>query len=215
MTDQFDGKTSSGYETEGHVIHWAGLYDALFGWFLGRTHDTVVKLAAPMPGEEVLDIGCGTGSLTIAVKAALGTSGTVHGIDASSEMIELAQRKAKKAGRELDFRVGLAEKLPFADRTFDLVMCQLAIHHLPGDLKLRAFKEMYRVLKPNGRCVIIDFEPPILWRSLAGLFHGHEMMQTDVRQYAKMMEDAGFSELAIGQTRHRMLSFIRGRVAAS
>ncbi len=214
MTDHVDGKTSPNYETKGHVIHWAGIYDALFGWFLGRTHDTVVKLAAPVPGDEVLDVGCGTGSLTLAVKAALGAGGTVHGIDASPEMIARAQRKAGKAGRELDFRVGLAEKLPFSDRTFDLVISQLAIHHLPGDLKVHAFKEMCRVLKPNGRCVIIDFEPPGLWRSLAGLFHGHEMMQTDVRQYANMMEAAGFSEIAVGKTRHRMLAFVRGRVAA-
>lgn len=214
MIDHPNYKRSSGYETEGHVIHWARVYDALFGWFLGRTHDAVVKLAAPMPGEEILDVGCGTGSLTLAVNAAVGDRGFVHGIDASPEMIALAQRKAKQAGVELDFRVGLAEKLPFADRSFDLVMSQLAIHHLPGDLKIQAFEEMYRVLKTNGRCVIIDFEPPKQWRSLSRLFHGQVMTQTDVRQYANMMEDAGFSEIEIGQTRHRMLAFILGRVAA-
>jgi len=215
MTEHFDCKTSSGYKTKGHVIHWARAYDVLFGWLLSRTHGTVVKLAAPMAGEAVLDVGCGTGSLTLALKASLGARGTVHGIDASPEMIALAQRKAKKSGMELDFRVGFAEKLTFADRTFDLVMSQLAIHHLPGDLKIRALEEIYRVLKTNGRCVIIDFEPPILWRSLSKLFHGHVMMQNNVRQYAKMMEDAGFSGIEIGQTRHRMLAFIRGRVAAS
>ena len=214
MTDNIDNKTAPGHETEGHVIHWAGIYDALFGWYLVRTHDTVVKLAAPVPGEEVLDVGCGTGSLTLAVKAALGDGGNVHGLDASPEMIARAQRKAKRAGLELDFQVGLAEKLPFADRTLDLVMSQLAIHHLPGDLKLRAFKEMFRVLKLGGRCVIIDFEPPTPWRTLTGLFHGHEMMQTDVRQYATLMEDAGFREIEAGKTRHRMLAFVRGRVAA-
>jgi demethylmenaquinone methyltransferase/2-methoxy-6-polyprenyl-1,4-benzoquinol methylase/phosphoethanolamine N-methyltransferase len=214
MTELSDGKTSSGYKTEGRIIHWARVYNALFGRFLSRTHGTVVSLAAPMPGETVLDVGCGTGSLTLAVKAALGANGSVHGIDASPEMIALAQRKAEKAGLDVNFQVGFAEKLPFADRTIDLVMSQLAIHHLPGDLKLRAFKEMHRVLKTNGRGVIIDFEPPPLWRSLHGLYHGHVMMQTDVRQYEKIMEDAGFTEIEIGQTRHRILAYIRGRAAA-
>lgn len=215
MAERVERKTSSGYKTEGRVIHWARVYDTLFGWFLGRTHDTVVKLAAPMPGDVVLDVGCGTGSLTLAIKAALGATGAVQGIDASPEMIALAQRKVKKAGAELDFLTGYAERLPFADRTFDLVISQLAIHHLPGGLKIRAFEEMRRVLKTNGRCVIIDFEPPKLWRALSGLFPAKVMMQTDVRQYAKLMEEAGFSEIELGQTRHRMLAYIRGRAAAS
>jgi hypothetical protein len=58
MTELFDGNTSTGYKTEGHVIHWARVYDVLFGRFLSNTHDTVVKLAAPMSGETVLDVGC-------------------------------------------------------------------------------------------------------------------------------------------------------------
>ncbi len=125
----------------------------------------------------------------------------------------MARHKALKAGIEVDFRVGLAQALPFPDKTFDLVVSQLAIHHLPGDLKVRAFGEMYRVLKPKGRCVIVDFEPPrtIPWRYLGRLFHGHVMMQTNVRQYRKMMEGVGFNDMEAGQTPHRLLAFIRGR----
>ena len=216
MTPHFDSGMPAGHVTKGRIIHWAGTYDALFGWFLRRTHDTVVNLAAPNPGEEVLDVGCGTGSLALRLEASLGARGSVHGIDASPEMIDTARHKALKAGIDVDFRVGFAEELPFADRTFDLVVSQLVIHHLPGDLKSRAFGEMCRVLKHNGRCVIVDFEPPktMLWRSLARLLHRHVMMQTDVRHYGAMMEDMGFSEIEVGRTRHRMLAFVRGRVAA-
>ena len=213
MTGHFAAKRSQDHGTEGRVIHWAGAYEALFGWFLRRTHGTVVNLAAPIEGERVLDVCCGTGSLAITLKASLGAGGSVHGIDASPEMINMSQHKALKAGIEADFRVGLAQALPFPDKTFNLVVSQLAIHHLPGDLKVRAFGEMYRVLKPKGRCVIVDFEPPkaIPWRYLARLFHGHVMMQTDVRHYREMMEGVGFSEIEAGQTRHRLLAFIRGR----
>jgi hypothetical protein len=54
----------------------------------------------------------------------------------------------------------------------------------------------------------------MLWRSLARLLHSHVMMQTDVRHYASLMAEVGFSGIEIGQTRHRMLAFVRGRVAA-
>ena len=216
MTSHVGPRMTAGHVTKGRIIHWAGTYDLLFGWFLRRTHDAVVNLAAPSPGDEVLDVGCGTGSLALRLKASLGTRGSVHGIDASPEMIDTARRKAFKAGTDVDFRVGLAEELPFADRTFDLVVSQLMIHHLPGDLKSRAFGEMYRVLKLNGRCVIVDFEPPktMLWCFLARLLHSHVMMQTDVQHYGAIMEDVGFSEIEVGQTRHRMLAFVRGRVAS-
>jgi len=213
MKDHFGFKRSLGHGPEGRIIHWAGAYDAIFGWLLRRTHGTVINLAAPTEGESVLDVCCGTGSLALTLKASLGAGGSVHGIDASPEMINTSEYKALKAGMEVDFRVGLAQALPFPDKTFDLVVSQLAIHHLPGDLKVRAFGEMYRVLKPKGRCVIIDFEPPkgIPWRYLARLFHGHVMMQTDVRHYREMMEGVGFSEIEVGQTRHRLLAFIRAR----
>lgn len=211
MIGHFASK-KSGQVTKGHVIHWAGTYNFLFGWFLRRTHSTVVNLAKPVAGEKVLDVCCGTGSLALALKASVGVKGAVHGVDASREMIDVARRKAHKAGMDVDFRVGLAEKLPFADKTFDLVVSQLAIHHLPGDVKIRAFEEMYRVLNPKGRCVVVDFEPPILWRSFLVHFHGHAMMQTDVRGYDAMMKDVGFSAIESGRTRHRLLSFIRGYV---
>jgi ubiquinone/menaquinone biosynthesis C-methylase UbiE len=167
--------------TRGHVIHWAPVYDLAFGRFLRRTHGAVVELAALGPGEKVLDVGCGTGSLAVALKVPAGSTGSVHGIDASQEMIEEARRNASKAGADVNFQVGLAEAIPFPNGTFDLVVSQLAIHHLPDDLKQPAFGEMHRVLKSGGRCLIV--------------------------------ENAGFTKVEAGRTRHRLLSFVRGEVA--
>ncbi len=135
--------------------------------------------------------------------------------NASPEMIEVARRNALKTGVHVDFQVGLAEAMPFLNGMFDMVVSQLAIHHLPGDLKQRAFMEMSRVLKPNGRCLIVDFEPPktVLGRFLARAVLGPVMMQTDVRDYRALLEEASFKNLETGPTRHRMLSFVRGRVA--
>ena len=214
-TAHFHSKTRHGEVTRGEVIHWARVYEVVFGWFLRRTHGAVVELAAPIAGERVLDVGCGTGSLAVALKVSVGPTGSVHGVDASPEMMEVARRNALKAGVDVDFQVGLAEAIPFPNGMFDMVVSQLAIHHLPGDLKQRAFTEMSRVLKPDGRCLIIDFEPPktVPGRFLARVVLGSVMMQTDVRDYSALLEEAGFNNVETGQTQYRMLSFVRGRVA--
>ena len=202
--------------TRGHVIHWAPVYDLAFGRFLRRTHGAVVELAALGAGEKVLDVGCGTGSLAVALKVPAGPTGSVHGIDASQEMIEVARRNASRAGADVNFQVGLAEAIPFPNGTFDLVVSQLAIHHLPDDLKQPAFGEMHRVLKSGGRCLIVDFEPPksVLGRLIARMFLGSEMMRVNVKEYRVLLENAGFTQVEAGRTRHRLLSFVRGKNAS-
>jgi demethylmenaquinone methyltransferase/2-methoxy-6-polyprenyl-1,4-benzoquinol methylase/phosphoethanolamine N-methyltransferase len=187
----------------------------VFGPLIRRTHGAVVDLAALRPGERVLDVGCGPGSLTAALKAPVGAQGSVHGIDASPEMIEVARRKATKAGVDVNFQVGVAEALPFPDKTFDLVVSQLAVHHLPDDLKQAAFREMHRVLKSDGRCLIVDFEPPRSFpgRLMARMILRPIMLQTNVTHYRAPMESAGFHRVETGRTRHRLLSFVRGYVA--
>lgn len=213
MRNHSNANAHRGPVTSGHVIHWAPVYEAVFGRFLRRTHDTVVELAALQSGERVLDVACGTGSLTLALKASVGPTGSVHGIDASPQMIELAHRNQREAAADVDFRTGVAEELPFADATFDVVVSQLAIHHLPDDLKQSAFAEMYRVLRPSGRCLIVDFEPPksAVGRLIGRLVPGPVMMRTNVTDYVVLMEKAGFREVETGKTGYALLSFVRGR----
>jgi ubiquinone/menaquinone biosynthesis C-methylase UbiE len=205
--------TKHGEATRGHVIHWAPVYELAFGRFLRRTHGAIVGLAALRHGERVLDVGCGTGSLAVALKASAGPTGSVRGIDASQEMIDVARRNASKAGVDVNFQVGLAEAIPFPDGTFDLVVSQLAIHHLPDDLKQTAFEEMYRVLKSHGRCLIVDFEPPksVPARFVARMVLGSEMMRINVTDYRVLLKNAGFDKVEAGRTRHRLLSYVRGR----
>ncbi len=215
MRDHFHSETPHGEATRGQVIHWAPVYEVVFGRLLRRTHGAIVDLAALSAGERVLDVGCGTGSLAAALKVSVGPTGSVHGIDASPEMIEVARRNASKAGVDVNFRVGLAEAISFPNGTFDLVVSQLAIHHLPDDLKPSAFKEMYRVLKSGGRCLIVDFEPPksVPGRLVARIVLGPVMMRTNVTNYRALLVNAGFHKVETGPTRHRLLSFVRGEVA--
>lgn len=205
--------------TEGRTIHWARFYDAVT-WLLmmGKERDVremTLDLAGLGPGQQVLDVGCGTGSLTITAKGRVGPAGAVHGVDAAPEMIEVARRKAARAGLEVDFRAGVVEDLPFPDALFDAVLSSLMVHHLPGDeLKRRGFAEMRRVLKPGGRLLVVDFEPPAsrLLKAVATALLGHSMMQTHAQSYLPMLEEAGFTQVEAGLTRYRALAFIRGRV---
>src|SRR3990170_3946009 len=147
-------------QTAGRTIRsWARFYDAA-SWLMsfGRApaiRRMTVAMAAAAPGESVLDVGCGTGSLAIALKAEVGASREVTGIDASPEMIEQARRKAARAGLDAGFEVAPIEALPFPDARFDLVVSSFMLHHLPEDVKRKGLAEVRRVLKPGGRFLAV------------------------------------------------------------
>src|SRR5205823_7455526 len=117
----------------------------------------IIELARLIPGESVLDVGCGTGTLAILAKQYVGRTGSVHGIDASPEMIARAKRKALKAGVEVAFKIGIVETLPFPVATFDAVLSTLMLHHVPRAARQEAAREMRRVLKRGGRLLAVDF----------------------------------------------------------
>lgn len=209
-------------ETGGRMGHWAPFYDAVIKLlFLGKERafrEMTVELAQVEPGDKVLEVGCGTGSLTIVVKEWADSAGDVHGIDASPEMIDVARRKAARAGADVDFQVGLIENIPFPDNQFDVVLSSFMIFHVPSDVRRKGFAEMHRVLKPGGRLLVVDFEPPTKGLPkvsanlvIGHLLHGHEMMQHNVRELLPMMEAAGFTDIETGATSHWVTSFVRGR----
>ena len=103
------------------------------------------------PYGKSLEIGAGTGFFTLNLKLA-GVLAEAHVTDLSPGMVEAAKKNAATLGFAVEGRVADAEKLPYDDDTFDLVIGHAVIHHIP-DVEL-AFREMLRVLKPGGRFVI-------------------------------------------------------------
>jgi ubiquinone/menaquinone biosynthesis C-methylase UbiE len=202
-------KTADAPETTGRVIRWARWYD-LVSRKLSFGRDRLIQLAAPAPGENVLDVGCGTGTLAIALAPKV-APGEVHGIDASPQMIEVAKERSANAGLAIDFRVALIEAIPFPDQLFDLVTSSLMLHHLPDDLKATGLAEIRRVLKPGGRFVAMNLatethSPLGHLLSVVGLARGGSV----VDKLAPMMKDTGFNHVGTISTHSKRCAFIRG-----
>jgi ubiquinone/menaquinone biosynthesis C-methylase UbiE len=200
-----------GPETNGNVIHWALSYDALTSHILRPSESSIRTLSQVKSGDNVLDIGCGNGPLTLAAQKWVGLTGEAHGIDPSPEMIAVARKNAASAKLPTQFEVGLVESIPFPDATFDVVMNRLVMHHLPGDLKQRGLAEMRRVLKPGGMCLVIDFEPPTspILRHLVENFMT-PMANIDIHDYIPLLVAAGFEKVETGPTNSKFLSYVRG-----
>ncbi len=152
-------------ETRGRDLdHVAWLYDPVIeGLSFGRERRFREKTLEHMafgPEARILDVGCGTGSLTLLVAERLQPPGEAIGIDAAPRMIDIARRKAARRQVPARFLAGVAERLDFADASFDLVVNSMFTHHIDTELKRRAFSEMYRVLRPGGRLVTADVDRP-------------------------------------------------------
>jgi ubiquinone/menaquinone biosynthesis C-methylase UbiE len=165
-----------------------------------------VQLAQLEPGESVLDIGCGTGSLAIAAKRRVG-SGRVQGIDASAAMISRARKKAGKAGLDVTFTQGVVERLPFPDRLFDAVLSTLLLHHLPRTARVQSAREIQRVVKSGGRVLAVDFGKGTGKRTtLIEQFHRHGRI--DLRDMVELLAEAGLEIVESGPVGLRDLNFV-------
>jgi len=204
--------------TQGRTIHWAHLYDLVVKLLtFGREatlRNKTIRQATISTGAAVLDVGCGTGTLTLLAKAEAGDQGTVYGIDASPEMIAVARQKAAQQQCEVDFQLAAIEELPFSDGTFDVVLSSLMFHHLPSDLQQRALIEIYRVLKPGGRLIIVDMKSPTrLAQRLALTALVHHGSTNDVHDLLPRMEAIGYASCQAGDMSWSVIAFVQGNRA--
>jgi ubiquinone/menaquinone biosynthesis C-methylase UbiE len=202
-------------QTEGRLIRWAPYYDlAVNITTLGqarRLRRMTVDQALIKPGDNVLDVGCGTGEVTLLAKTRTSKNGQVFGIDPAPEMIAVARNKAARKGLEIDFRVGVIESLPFTDASIDVVTSSLMMHHLPDDLKVRGLAEIYRVLNPSGRLLIADFMRPTgsFLNHLFIVFTRHQGLESGIEDLQKPLKDAGFGQIAKLEEQILIIGFVR------
>jgi ubiquinone/menaquinone biosynthesis C-methylase UbiE len=137
------------------------LYDPLIGLLLRDAvfKRRLVEQARLGPGQRVLDVGCGTGSLAVLIKRSH-PAVEVVGLDGDPKVLQIAQAKAQRAGVAISFDRGLADQLPYAAGSFDRVFSSLVFHHLTRDQKQGAAREIVRVLRPGGELHLADFGPP-------------------------------------------------------
>ncbi len=200
------GGKESTRETKGLILNQGSRYD-LTVWFcdtflfrgqVRKLRQRTANLAHIQPGEQVLDVGCGTGTLAMEVARRVGRTGRVVGVDPGTEQIARARSKAARRHVPIEFHLGVIEHLAFPDQTFDVVFSTLMMHHLPDSLKRQGLAEIARVLKPGGRLVIADFKRKQERQGRAVRFHtGGSNMQ----DLAALVKDAGFEHVETEEMR--------------
>ncbi|HEY3530300.1 MAG TPA: class I SAM-dependent methyltransferase [Nocardioides sp.] len=134
---------------------------------VGELHDRTVELADLGPGQVVLDVGCGTGNLTLSLVAAQ-PDARVTGLDPDGAALRCAARKARRRGASLTLVQGYADRLPAEDASLDHVVSSLALHHLDDEARLAFAREAFRSLRSGGRITIADFGGPAQATDAAG-----------------------------------------------
>lgn len=176
-----------------------------YQWF----YDTVSRLAAlSVGGEEkfrqlalqnltiqpntrVLDLCCGSGQATeVLVKY----SQDVTGLDASPLSLKRAQHNVPQA----KYVEAFAQKMPFSDRSFDLVHSSMAMHEMTAEELRQILREVHRILKPGGIFTLVDFHPPTNWLFVPGIYLFLFLFETETAWHllredlAGLLEEVGF-----------------------
>lgn len=131
----------------------AKIYDRYVEPSIAVIRQIGMKMYPPQEGMHVLDVGCGTGTNLMLYHEA---GCKVFGIDLSPAMVEVAQ---KKLGDRAEIRQGEASKMAYPDGLFDLVIGFLTLHEMPSQIRPAVISEMARVMKPDGRILLIDHHP--------------------------------------------------------
>lgn len=161
-----------------------------------------MELASAGGTGRILDLGCGTGAMAIALAQAL-PAARVVGVDGDPEVLQRAAAKARAAGVEVELQEAMAQRLPLPDTSIDCVVSTLLFHHLPAKVKRAALAEARRVLIPGGRLLICDIgraRDPLMRGLffLVQLLDGFGTTEENARgKLPEIVAEAGFTDVAV------------------
>jgi ubiquinone/menaquinone biosynthesis C-methylase UbiE len=179
-------------------------YDKLEGYNpeadLGLGCGIPTEFAKIKKGDTVIDLGSGAGNDCFVARAVVGETGNVIGIDMTEAMIEKARLNVTKLGfTNVDFRLGDIEKMPVTANKADVVISNCVLNLVPD--KIKAFHEIYRVLKPGGHLSVSDVvlrgELPANIQQAAELYAGCVSGAIDINEYLQIMEDSGLVNIRV------------------
>jgi ubiquinone/menaquinone biosynthesis C-methylase UbiE len=184
-------------------------YDARWSFYVeATTRETLARLSL-RPTDRVLDVGCGTGAL-LGRLAGSHPAARLSGVDPVPEMLAVARRRLPP---EVELREGWAERLPFADEQFDVVISCNMFHYLQRPVD--ALREMRRVLRPGGRLIVTDWCDDYLACRLCSWYlrlTGHaEIKVHRLRECQRLLQEADYRELSVERYR---ISWLWGLMTA-
>jgi ubiquinone/menaquinone biosynthesis C-methylase UbiE len=202
------------------IPHFTRYYDASLATVFQERRFRMPLVAAldVQPGERVLDVGCGTATLSLLI-AQNTPAGLVAGIDIDPAMLAMGQYKVAAAGAAIALAAGSAAVLPYANAGFECVASSLMFHHLPTHVKLAMLAEVRRVLVPGGRIVILDFGPVgsgIVAQTISALFGEFEEVGDNLAgRVPAFLAKTGFVDVSVSNVAFGgVLKLYRGRKAA-
>jgi len=174
-------------------------YDPLLKWVMREEifKRRLIVQGALQPSQRVLDLGCGTGTLTVMIKQAQ-PNAEIIGLDGDNDVLAIAREKAVQAGTEIRFDFGLASELPYEDEAFDRIFSSLVVHHLITSDKKKTFNEVFRVLKHGGEFHVVDFGKPktAYGRIISQVIRRMERADDNVKGLIpEFLKQAGFTEI--------------------
>lgn len=178
------------------------LYDSVIRWTMPEAtfKRCLIEQAHIKSGHRVLDLGCGTATLTLLIKKTH-PEATVVGVDGDPRILGIARTKADQAKLDITLDKGMGFDLPYPSASFDRVVSSLVLHHLTREKKVTTLSEVHRVLRASGELHIADFGKPqnapmlvasIPWR----IFDGSKNTADNVKGLLpELMRSAGFVEV--------------------
>jgi len=215
---------SSGCSGEADGIDMIGdAYQTVEGYVaeadLGLGCGVPTEHAGIEPGKTVLDLGAGAGVDAFVARRLVGEEGRVYGVDMTPDMVAKARANAEKLGyRNVEFRLGEIEHLPFERDSIDVVISNCVLNLVPD--KARAFAEIFRVLRPGGHFCVSDIvasaQLPDGIRKAAALYIGCVAGAEPETQYLAIVKNTGFRDIAVVKSRRIDLpdDTLTGRLAA-